>query len=78
MSRKISEESIRTELCDGPIPDDQFPNTTTPGPDLASNTTSDRIELIERLKKGESPAWSPKRHVRPHHCFESVVGLVAY
>ncbi|KUI68093.1 hypothetical protein VM1G_04543 [Cytospora mali] len=62
LSRRISEESIRTELCDGPVPDSP-PNATSPRPDLSMNTTSDRIELIERLKKGESPTWSPKRHL---------------
>ncbi|ROW02080.1 hypothetical protein VSDG_02440 [Cytospora chrysosperma] len=65
LSRRISEESIRTELCDGPIPDSppSSPNPTSARPELASNTTSDRIELIERLKRGESPTWSPKRHL---------------
>lgn len=61
LSRQLSEESIRTELCEGPVPDTSGPSSPTPG--LSVNTTSDRIELIERLKRGESPTWSPKRHV---------------
>lgn len=61
LSRKLSEESIRTELCDGPVPDS--PKLATPEQD--SNRVSDRAELIERLKRGESPTWVPNRHVRP-------------
>ena len=61
LSRQLSEESIRTELCEGPVPDRSEPSSPTPG--LSVNPTSDRIELIERLKRGESPTWSPKRHV---------------
>lgn len=74
-SRRIS-ESFRTELCDGPIPDKPPSSDSTPLiPELPSNTTSDRIELIERLKRGESPTWSPKRHVRSRHRFQSVSEL---
>lgn len=71
MERKVSEESIRTELCEGPVPDspeDERPFATA---GLASNFkfpqtagTSDRVELIERLKRGESPTWLPNRDVR--------------
>ncbi|KAK7737575.1 hypothetical protein SLS63_002704 [Diaporthe eres] len=61
LRRQLSEESIRTELCEGPVPDTSGPSSPTPG--LSVNTTSDRIELIERLKRGESPTWSPKRHL---------------
>ncbi|KAI1747545.1 hypothetical protein F4782DRAFT_520728 [Xylaria castorea] len=74
LSRKLSEESIRTELCEGPVPDSPpFP----PLPHVAQNpdqgntsspaACTDRADLIERLKRGESPAWIP-------HCyqFESV------
>lgn len=76
LSRKISEESIRTDLCDGLIPDN-FLNTTPPRPpdEAASTTTSDRIELVERLKRGESPSWSPRRQVRPRHRFQYIMGL---
>ncbi|KAI1321533.1 hypothetical protein F5Y16DRAFT_388754 [Xylariaceae sp. FL0255] len=56
--RRLSEESIRTEFCEGPLPD-------TP-PDRAtsdhSNTCTDRADLIERIKRGESPTWIPHRH----------------
>src|SRR5688572_16402342 len=55
--RRLSEESIRTELCEGPLPDS--PKLTTPE---RENVTSDRAELIERLKRGESPTWIPSRH----------------
>jgi len=59
--RRLSEESIRTELCDGPLPDSPVP--TTPERE-SSAAVSDRAELIERLKRGESPTWIPNRHVR--------------
>ncbi|KAI1397328.1 hypothetical protein F4819DRAFT_472509 [Hypoxylon fuscum] len=65
LRRKQSEESIRTELCEGPIPDS--PNPRTPERDITT-ACSDRSELIERLKRGESPTWKPSRH------FESIWG----
>lgn len=55
-----SEESIRTELCEGPVPDS--PRPQTPEQEFTS-PISDRAELIERLKRGESPTWVPNRHV---------------
>ncbi|KAK3353138.1 hypothetical protein B0T25DRAFT_202890 [Lasiosphaeria hispida] len=61
LSRRVSEESIRTELCEGPIPDSP-PKPATPG-QAVSNAVSDRAELIERLKRGESPTWIPNRHL---------------
>ncbi|KAK5660414.1 hypothetical protein OQA88_12957 [Cercophora sp. LCS_1] len=60
LSRRISEESIRTELCEGPIPDSP-PKPATPE-QAVNNAVSDRAELIERLKRGESPTWIPNRH----------------
>ncbi|KAI5918602.1 hypothetical protein F4810DRAFT_704113 [Camillea tinctor] len=64
LTRKLSEESIRTELCEGPVPEppvQEIPAPKTPEGDV-STTCSDRAELIERLKKGESPTWIPNRH----------------
>ncbi|KAI1482408.1 hypothetical protein F4774DRAFT_371211 [Daldinia eschscholtzii] len=59
LRKKRSEESISTELCDGPIADTPAPQT----PEQNSPTEcSDRSELIERLKRGESPTWRPSRH----------------
>lgn len=60
-SRRLSEESIRTELCEGPLLDSP-PRPETP-PEAVSRAVSDRAELIERLKRGESPTWVPNRHV---------------
>ncbi|KAI8960706.1 hypothetical protein F5Y11DRAFT_328862 [Daldinia sp. FL1419] len=59
LRRKLSEESISTELCEGPILESPPPQT----PEQNSPTEcSDRSELIERLKRGESPTWRPNRH----------------
>lgn len=74
LSRQLSEESIRTELCEGPVPD--APEPSSPQPGLSVNTTSDRIELIERLKRGESPTWSPKRHVSAWNSPVSCAGIL--
>ena len=63
--RKPSEESIRTEFCDGPEPDPPgwIKTLEKKAADMASreddNRTSDRAELIERIKRGESPTWVP-------------------
>jgi len=70
LTRKLSEESIRTELCEGPVFDSPEDQKLMPTGELDSTFkfpfpgTSDRVELIERLKRGESPAWLPNRNVR--------------
>ena len=70
MERKVSEESIRTDLCEGPVPDSPEEERPFATAGLASNFrfpksgTADRVELIERLKRGESPTWLPNRNVR--------------
>lgn len=70
LARKLSEESIRTDLCEGPLPDglenkeEDFatdPDTSLAFPILG---TSNRVELIERLKREQSAAWLPTRNVR--------------
>lgn len=58
-ARRLSEESIRTDLCEGLVPDSP-PRPVTPQQPQA---VCDRAELIERLKRGESPTWIPNRHV---------------
>lgn len=64
--RRLSEESLPTELCEGPIPDSpQRPPAQTNDDDM-EDMTSSREELIERLKKGGSPIWIPNRHVSAH------------
>lgn len=83
---RLSEESIRTDLCDGPLDSSLdsslgcSPVAASPDHDMcviagvasdaataaatADNAaTSDRAELIERLKRGESPTWVPNRKV---------------
>lgn len=79
LRRKISEESIRTELCEGLVLDGpQLDPTTVEQPDvqLAVNGTSDRGELIERLKRGESPTWVPNPNVREQPITHYLQGLL--
>jgi hypothetical protein len=70
LNRKASEESIRTELCEGPLLDslDGLVRSPEMQPALDFDSpvhgTSNRVELIERLKRGESPTWVPKKNVR--------------
>ena len=68
MMRRMSEESIRTEDCDGPVPNDPtWANPQQVPEDHSSNgesiRTSDRQELMERIKRGESPTWVPNQSV---------------
>lgn len=59
-----SEESIRTELCEGLLlPEEGAKPESLEAEDPCVTTTSDRAELIERLKRGESPTWVPNRRV---------------
>lgn len=65
--RKPSEESIRTEFCDGPEPSP--PSWIQALEDEAAsmavkereNRTSDRAELIKRIKRGNGPTWVPNQ-----------------
>ena len=67
VERRTSEESIRTEFCEGlvldeiPVPSNEFESAVSSV--VPSVETSDRAELIERLKRGESPTWVPNRKV---------------
>jgi hypothetical protein len=67
--RKLSEDSIRTDLCEGPLREslEEEPNMLAgdvlSGHGTTGFGTSDRGELIERLKRGESPTWLPNRNV---------------
>ena len=69
IGRKESEESIRTDLCEGPLPDSLEDNNGIPTGGLHTGFafpilgTSDRVELIERLKRGQNAAWLPNRNV---------------
>ncbi|KAK0391264.1 hypothetical protein NLU13_0765 [Sarocladium strictum] len=59
--RRLSEESLRTELCEGPVPDS--PPRRTPAPPSPNQLnppqtpSSVRADLIERLKRVHSPPW---------------------
>ena len=74
--RRLSEESVRTEDCEGPVLDTAMDHVTLrPGiPARGSNNgeaiCSDRAELMERIKRGESPTWIPNQAVsRPWSYF---------
>ncbi|KAI6759244.1 hypothetical protein HG530_009924 [Fusarium avenaceum] len=61
--RRLSEESIRTELCEGPLLDSPPQSNSPDRIDGAENAISDRASLIERLKRAQSPNWIPNRHL---------------
>lgn len=65
-SRRFSEESLRLELCEGPVPDSPEAHPSISKSDEETRT-SDRAELIQRLKRGESPTWVPNKHVGPSY-----------
>ncbi|KAL6914090.1 hypothetical protein FSST1_011850 [Fusarium sambucinum] len=68
--RRLSEESIRTELCEGPVPDSPLRSKTPQEVEGAENAISDRATLIERLKRAQSPPiWIPNQHLESviHH-----------
>lgn len=70
VARKLSEESIRTELCEGPLFDSpQYPEAglrADPEPNFAfpDQEASDRELFIKELKKGKNKAWWPNNDVR--------------
>ncbi|KAG5976661.1 hypothetical protein E4U55_007254 [Claviceps digitariae] len=59
--RHLPEESLPTELCEGPVSDSPRRSYTPKIDDLAA--TSCRAELIEKLKRGKSPSWRRNRHL---------------
>ncbi|MCJ1468235.1 hypothetical protein MMC07_006863 [Pseudocyphellaria aurata] len=72
MLRKLSEESIRTEFCDGPIDSPTWiplsqPEKEPMGHKEGGTCTSDRAELMERIKRGESPTWVPKQPLEDYY-----------
>lgn len=78
--RRLSDESIRTELCEGPIsespdiPHAGFPKSEANNGTVTSHETSDRGELIERLKRGVSPTWVSNRKV----CVQGFLLLISW
>lgn len=58
----LSHQSLTAELCEGLVSDSPR-RPSTPGIDDDAAAISSRAELIERLKKGESPTWIPNRHL---------------
>ena len=68
-SRRFSEESIRTEFCEGPIPDSPRRPSTSRSTEYVDKQEPEapvlegRAELIERLKRVASPGWTPNKFV---------------
>lgn len=67
--RRLSEESLRTELCEGPLPDSppptrSQPSKTPPPQHDAASPISDRADLIQRLKQAQGPPWLSSHRVR--------------
>ncbi|KAL8648250.1 MAG: hypothetical protein Q9210_005101 [Variospora velana] len=72
-----SEGSIKTEICDGPLSPAASWNvaeTENTRPRIAEEhrsgggvCTSDRNELIERIKRGESPTWIPSQTLQEEY-----------
>ena len=65
---RMSQDSIRTEDCDGPIQDPLEMGEDSQERDDGSATSgetfcTDRAELMERIKRGESPTWVPNKAV---------------
>ncbi|KAH8804823.1 hypothetical protein F5884DRAFT_428221 [Xylogone sp. PMI_703] len=71
--RKLSEESIRTELCEGPALGSPHRNTTHPldspndHSDLPTIGAADRVDLIERLKREQNSTWLPNQNDRSQY-----------
>ncbi|CZR62423.1 uncharacterized protein PAC_12320 [Phialocephala subalpina] len=69
LARKLSEDSIRTDLCEGPLVESLEEESDMPSRDVESRPrtsgqgTSDRGAFIELLKRGESPTWLPNRNL---------------
>ncbi|CAD6573538.1 MAG: hypothetical protein ASARMPREDX12_006103 [Alectoria sarmentosa] len=71
--RRLSEESTGTERCDGPIADIAVDHVAVQAgrEGRVSNNgeavCSDRAELIERIKRGESPTWIPNQALQEEY-----------
>ncbi|KAK3400134.1 hypothetical protein B0T20DRAFT_407956 [Sordaria brevicollis] len=61
LSHRVSEESIRTEFCEGPV-DSPF-NPTAPERKPHIPLVHDRAMLIHRLKEKESQTWVPNNNL---------------
>ena len=67
--RRMSNDSIPLEECDGPVLDCPL-ESPRDGPEREDGQAmpgealcTDRAELIERIKRGESPTWVPNQAV---------------
>ena len=70
LRNRDSDESIRTEFCDGPLPEDlpskpadslNFPIFVEPQEERP--VSQSRQDLIARIKRGENPTWAPSTKV---------------
>lgn len=78
ITTRSSKESIGTQLCDGPWPDapplwdtseKEVLRLEKEGSHCSRNgvCTSDRNELMERIKRGESPTWIPSQSLQEEY-----------
>lgn len=78
MRRQLSEESIRTELCEGLVLETTSgaENSSSPvsspngAPTHATSVASDRVGFIERLKRGQNSTWLSNQDVRRPFVFQ--------
>ncbi|KAG5923316.1 hypothetical protein E4U53_003573 [Claviceps sorghi] len=61
-TRLLSQDGLPTEVCEGPVPDSPR-RPYAPKGDDDDGPPSCRAELIQRLKRGENPAWILNRHL---------------
>lgn len=73
---KYAKGDLDLEDCEGPVPDEPMEDTSTHIEKTEKSTVesalcTDRAELIERIKRGESPTWVPSQAVREEYIKEN-------
>lgn len=64
--RRVSEESIRTDLCEGPIPDSPDDHVESCRGELQTDLpfSNPNRDFIELLKREQTSTWLGNRNVR--------------
>ena len=73
---RYAKGDLDLEDCEGPVPDEPMEDASTDKEKTEKSTVesalcTDRAELIERIKRGESPTWVPSRAVRQEYIKEN-------